>query len=103
MKPENKEKAEKLRKDDARLVKVRYINHQETNGKLDIHYCRWAGEPIVQYRFLQGEEYEIPYGLVKQINESYLPQRSEVLDRDGVPTAKEGAHKRIHEMVPTKF
>lgn len=104
MEPNKKEEIEKIKEDDGRMVKVRYVNHQDQeNGKLDIHYCKYAGDPILFYRFLSGFEYTVPMGLVKQINNSKLVTRSEVLDKNGMPTRVDGKDKRVHEMVPTHF
>jgi len=103
MTPENKAKAQKQKKEDEKLVKARYINHRERNGVLEVPYCKWAGEPIRFYKLLNGYEYDVPKGLVDQVNEAVLPQRSEVLDRNGVPTKKDSAPLRVHELLPTRF
>lgn len=102
MKPEMKTKCEKMRKDDARIVKARYMNHRGQNERLTKPYMRWAGDPIETWHFIPGEEYELPKGLVDEVNDprKKLAQRSEVLDASGKPTLKDGPGERIHEFVP---
>lgn len=102
-KPENKVKLEKQMKEDGRIVKARYVNHQERNGRLEVPYCKWPGEPIRMYKLISGHEYEVPKGLIDQVNSSVMPQRSEILDRNGQPTQMEGQGIRVHELLPTRF
>lgn len=102
--PENKAKAEKLRKDEARLVKARYRNTRGSNERLTKPYCRWAGDPIKIYHLIPGEEYELPYGFVKEVNDNPgLPKRSEILDASGQPSVKDGTPEKLHELVPVGF
>lgn len=102
MKPEIKAKAEKLKKDECKIVKARYINHREKNGKLEKPYCHWAGEPIMMFRFLNGYTYEVPMGLVTEVNDTVDIKRSEILDSQGVPT-KRDVPDHVHEFVPVSF
>ncbi len=105
MTPETKAKAEKLRKEDSKKVKARYINHRGDHERLTKPYCRWAGDPIHTYHLIPGQVYELPMGLVNEINDprKKLPRRSEILDVNGQPTAKDGASECIHELVPVSF
>lgn len=48
--PENKVKAEKLKKDESRLVRAKYRNNRGSNERLTKPYCRWAGDPIKVFR-----------------------------------------------------
>lgn len=105
MKPETKAKAEKLRKEESRLVKARYINHRGNHERLTKPYMRWAGDQIQTWHFIPGYTYELPLGLVNEVNDpnKRLAQRSEVLDSKGMPTKKDGPGERIHEFVPVAF
>lgn len=103
MTPETKAKAEKLRKEESRLVNARYINHRGSNERLEKPYCRWAGDQIQSWKFIPEYTYEVPVGLINEVNASRLAQRSEVLDANGVPTKKDGKGVRIHEFVPVGF
>ena len=98
-------KMESLKKEECRIVKARYMNHRGPNERLEKPYCRWAGEPIQMWRFIPGQVYDVPKGLVDEVNDpnKVLKQRSEILDKNGQPTTKEGAGMRIHEFVPVGF
>jgi hypothetical protein len=104
---EGKQKAkfEKAREEDGRLVKARYINHRGENERLDKPYCRWPGDDIQIWHMIPNCTYEVPYGLVKEVNSerAKLPKRSEILDQSGMPTKVEGASIHIHELVPVGF
>lgn len=105
MEPELKSKAEKLRKDDSKIVKARYINHRGMNERLDKPYCRYAGDPIRMYHLIPGYTYDLPMGFIKEINEPlHQPmKRSGLLDQKGqeLPSDKKG--DAIHELVPVSF
>ncbi len=103
MKPEIKAKAEKLRKEESRVVKARYINHRGKNERLDKPYCRYAGDPIQIFHLIPDNVYELPLGFINEVNSVRLAQRSEVLDKDGIPTKKDGKGLQIHELVPVAF
>lgn len=103
MKPEVKAKAEKLRKEESRIVKARYINHRGNHERLTKPYCHWAGDPIQTWHFIPGYTYDVPKGLVDEVNSKRLAQRSEILDSKGMPTVKDGPGLQIHEFVPVGF
>ncbi len=104
MKPEIKAKAEKKKKDRARIVKAKYLNSRGMHERLDKQYCAGGGEPIQQWHCIPGHTYEVPLGLVEDVNENPgLPRRSEVVDASGKPTAKDGAPERIHQFVSINF
>lgn len=104
MTPEARTKAEKMKKDDAKMVKAKYINYRGINERLEKPYCKYAGDRIQIWKLIPNEVYELPYGFVKEINESRgMPVRSEILDGKGVPTTKDGASQKIHELIPISF
>lgn len=110
MKPEHAENMRKQKKEDARRVKARYINHEEReNGRLDKPYCKYAGDPIEQYHLIHDYEYTLPLGMVNEVNESRMPVREGLQSVDGNPVNKDGSPlardktKRVHELVPTSF
>jgi hypothetical protein len=102
MTPEAKAKAEKLRKEEKRIVKARYINHRGNQERLTKPYCRWAGDPIQIYHLIPGEVYELPMGLVNEVNNSGLIRRSKE-DTDRTPVGKIEGKDVIHELVPVGF
>lgn len=104
-KPEMKAKAEKKRKEENEIVKAKYLNSRGQNERLSKPYCRWAGDPIQFWHFIPGEEYEVPRGLIDEVNSPHarLPKRSQICDANGVPTQVDGASEIIHQFVPVAF
>lgn len=98
-----KAKLEKEREHDSKVVKARYINHRGQHERLTKPYMRWAGDPIQFWHLIPGETYELPLGFVEEVNQAKIPRRSEVLDKNGVPTKKDGMAEIIHELVPAGF
>lgn len=104
MKPDVKGKAEKLKKENARIVKAKYLNSRGMNERLDKQYCAGGGEPIQQWHCIPGYVYEVPLGLVEEVNKNPgMARRSEVVDANGNPTKKDGPPERIHQFVSINF
>lgn len=103
--PANKAKAEKLKKEEHRIVKARYINYRGPNERLSTEYCRWSGDPIESYHLIPGETYPLPMGLVNQVNDpnKWLKQRTDLLDAYERPILKEGPGEKVHELVSVEF
>ncbi len=91
-KPEHKKELEKQKKEDARLVKAEYLNSRGRHERLKKVYCRYAGDPIQIWNFIPGKIYEVPLGLVNEVNDKnkILPKRSGLLEVDGKEVTKEG-------------
>lgn len=94
---------ESLRKDESKLIKVRYINTKGANERLSLTYCRWDGDPLLSYNFIPNSEYEIPKGLIKQINEKKNHRRSGLLDSKGSPLAADQMESSEHMFVAVNF
>lgn len=111
MTPEMKAKCEKEKKEDARIVKVKYINARGKHERLSKPYCRWSGDPIQQWHLIPGYTYEVPYGLVKEVNEEQgvMKKRSGLVSVDGKdlnegkPLDKDEEGERLHQLVPAEF
>lgn len=104
MNPTMKAKAEKLKKEESKVVKAKYLNYRGTHERLSKPYCRWEGDPIQMWHFIPNETYEVPMGLVNEVNSSPgLARRSEILDAHGRPTMKEGKAEKLHEFVAIGF
>lgn len=71
---------QKLRDEESRMVKVQYINTKGTQERLERPYMRWDGDPVLTYRFIPEEVYEIPKGLMDEVNSKRLPKRSGLID-----------------------
>ena len=112
MKPEEKAKAEKMKKEDSRIVKAEYMNSRGRHERLTKPYCRWAGDPIRIYHFIPGKVYEVPKGLVDEVNDQskYLKRRSGLVSIDGNPVTKDESPldadqdgEWLHRLVPVGF
>lgn len=101
----DRSKMEALRKEQSRPVKVQYLNSRGKNERLTTPYCKWAGDPIDSWHFIPEEIYEVPMGLVEQVNDKnkHIPKRSEVLDKNGRPTAVDGSSEWLHKLIPAGF
>lgn len=102
MTPEMKAKCEKLRKEESRIVKARYINHRGMHERLSKPYMRWAGDKIQMWHLIPGHTYDLPVGFVNEVNNSGLKKRS-MNDGDKTPVDKQEGVDRIHELVPVSF
>lgn len=110
MDPKTKAEVEKQAKEDAKIVKVEYINRTGKHERLEKPYCRYAGEPIQQWRFIPGHVYEVPLGLVKEVNQARMPKRSGLVEvdgqkvnSDGSPLAQDQEGEWVHKMIPVSF
>lgn len=102
--PKEKERQIKQKKEDARLVKARYINHQGNHERLTKPYVRYAGDPICTYHLIPGHVYELPMGFINEVNGNPgLANRAEKLDVNGVPSKTDGKPSKVHELVPVSF
>ncbi len=110
MKPDVKAKLEKEKKEDARIVKVEYFNKKGRHERLTKPYCRYAGDAIELWKFIPGKVYDIPMGLVKEVNEKKNVVRSGLLEVDGEKYTQSGSpldrdeeSDSEHRFIPVKF
>lgn len=109
MKPADAEKKRKEMKEDAKIVKARYINRRGINERLEKPYCRYPGEPIQLWKLIPEQIYEVPLGFVKEVNENRVPVRAGLQSVDGVSVNHSGeplardTQDVIHELVPISF
>lgn len=87
MKPEHKKEMEARKKEDAKLVKAEYMNSRGKHERLTKPYARYSGDPIQIWHFIPGKVYEIPLGLVNEVNDKNknIPKRSGLISIDGKP------------------
>jgi hypothetical protein len=110
--PEHKAKLEKEMKEDNRVVKAEYINSNGRSERLEKKYCKYPGDDIQEWRFIPGFTYQVPYGLVKEVNESNdkLVQRADLVSldgdlvqQDGRPLSKDRSAPWVHKFVAAGF
>lgn len=90
-KPEHKKEMERRKKEDAKVVKAEYMNSRGRHERLTKPYCAGSGEPIQIWHFIPGKVYEVPLGLVNEVNDKnkHLPKRSGLVSIDGEPLRKD--------------
>ena len=112
MSPPNKIKLEKEKKEDSKLVKAEYLNSRGKHERLTKAYCKYAGDPIQIWHFIPGKAYEVPLGLVKEVNDKnkILKKRSGLLEvdgstvnKDGSPLAQDEDGEWLHKFVASGF
>lgn len=110
MSPDVKAKLEKEKKEDARIVKVEYINSRGKHERLTKPYCKYAGDPIQVWHMIPGKTYEVPLGFVKEVNAVRMTVRSGLVSVDGnsvnkdeSPLAKDMEGEQLHRLVPVGF
>ena len=111
-KPEHKKEMERRKKEDAKIVKAEYMNSRGRHERLTKPYCAGSGEPIQIWHLIPGKVYEVPRGLVDEINDKnkVLPKRSGLvsidgnsLNKDDSPLDRDEVGDWLHKMVPVSF
>lgn len=101
--PKWKKEAERMKAEDHKMVKARYINKRGNHERLDKPYMRWAGDPIRIYHLIPGYIYDLPMGFVNEINSKKNVMRSDRVDENGKIATQDSIGEAIHELVPVSF
>ena len=93
MKPEHKKELQAQKKEDARMVKAEYMNSMGRHERLTKPYCKYAGDPVQIWHFIPGHVYEVPLGLVNEVNDKtkIMKKREGLLSVDDREVTKSGA------------
>lgn len=92
-----------LRKDQSKMVKCQYINKKGDAERLDMTFCLWDGDPLLTYKFVPDQEYEIPKGLVDQVNNKKVMKRSGLLDKNNKPLMVDSQEGTEHRFIALGF
>jgi len=112
MKPEHKKELEKQKKEDSRIVKAEYLNSRGRHERLTKPYCKYAGDPIQIWHFIPGKVYDVPLGLVNEVNDKnkIMKKRSGLVSLDGnsvnkdeSPLAQDEEGEWLHRFVAHGF
>jgi hypothetical protein len=111
MKPEHKKEMERLKKEHSRIVKAEYMNSRGRHERLTKPYCKYSGDPIQIWHFIPGKVYEVPLGLVEEVNDKnkILKKRNELISIDGAdvnngaPLAQDQEGDWLHKFVAVGF
>jgi len=84
---------EKQKKEDSRMVKAEYMNSRGKHERLTKPYCKYAGDPLQIWHFIPGKVYEVPLGLVNEVNDKnkVMKRREGLMEVDGKEVTKSGA------------
>lgn len=75
---------EKHRKEDAKLVKGIFKNLECVGGDVEFAHHEYKGEPTRVYHLIDGQEYEIPFGVAKHLNRQCKYKKSKhLVDKNG--------------------
>jgi hypothetical protein len=89
--PHIAEELRKQKKEDSRMVEVTLITKGPRTERLEKPYCRYAGDPIHQYKLIPGRTYKLPLGFIKEVNKDPPPVRSGLMEVDGERVQADGA------------
>lgn len=112
LKGEAKKIIESEKKEDSRIVRAEYMNRRGTHERLEMPYCKYAGDPIQMWKFIPGYVYDVPLGLVNQVNDKHkiMKKREGLLSVDSNPVKKDGSPlekdldgEYLHKFVPVGF
>lgn len=91
---DNKEKLEKLKKEDSKMVRGRFFCHEPKGGNVKFSYRKYKGDPIRTYILYDGQDYELPVGVVKHINSCGWNIHAHAVDGQGRPSVNVGKRVR---------
>ncbi len=112
MKPEHKKELERKKKEDSRVVKAEYMNSRGRHERLTKPYCKYAGDPIQIWHFIPGKTYDVPLGLIEEVNDKtkIMAKRSGLVSVDGNAVTKDESPldrdqdgEWLHKFVPVAF
>ena len=101
--PKWKEEMVKAKKKDAEIIKAKYMNKQGKQERLTRPYCKYPGDPIQTWHFIPGYEYDVPRGLVEEVNNQKAWKRSGLVDDKGNELKKDYEEESVHQFVPVSF
>jgi hypothetical protein len=94
---------QKLKADQCKMKKVIYINTKGRKDPYERPYCKWDGDPILSYKFLPEHEYEVPQGLIDEVNALRVNKRSGLLDAFERPILKDEVEPSEHRFISSQF
>lgn len=82
---------EYMRDKDREIVKGIFHFYEVPGGNMEFSFKMYKGDPVVNYKFTDGEICSIPLGVAKHLNKSgRYPVHAHTMDKDGNPVMKIG-------------
>lgn len=75
-KEKDRPQMEKLHKEQSKMQKCMYINKKGKNERREMTYNLWDGDPLLAYKFIPDQEYDVPMGLINLVNKVKKQKRS---------------------------
>ena len=101
--PKWKEEMIKLKKKHSEVIQAKYINKRGKHERLTRPYVKYAGDPVQTWHFIPDQIYDVPRGLVEEVNTQKAWKRSGLLNEDGKPLNKDVEEESVHSFVPVAF
>ena len=110
--PADAERLRKEKKEDSKMVEAQYLNARGGHERLEKVYCKYAGDPIQQWRLIPNRTYKLPLGMIKEVNDEskHLKRREGLVSIDdknvtstGAPLASDQDGGWLHKLVPVNF
>ena len=88
------------------------MNSRGRHERLTKPYCKYAGDPIQIWHLIPGKVYELPMGLVNEVNDKnkIMKRREGLVEIDGEPVQNSKAPLSqdqdgdwLHKLVPVGF
>ena len=80
------DKFEQMRKEDSKIIKGVFRDNELHGGTVSFPFRKWKGDPVKNYTFTDGQEYEIPLAVAKHLNSGCCYEKhSYLLGTDGKP------------------
>lgn len=77
---------ERRRKEDSRMIKGIFQDHEVKGGTVQFPFRKWKGDPVEMYSLTDGQEYELPLAVVKHLNSNCCyEEHSYLMDSGGKP------------------
>jgi len=99
-------KLEKAQEEDAKISKIRFINHMSKGGKLEFTFRKYKEDPYRTYSLQDGMIYDLPMAVINHINEDCaLPKREYDKGPNGVTLLSTSviSKEKKYECVPANF
>jgi len=90
-------------KKDLKSIKGKFMCHEPKGGSVKFSYRKYKGEPIQTYYLEDNEEYELPVGVVKHLNNTGWRDSVYLLDAKGNPIKGKGKFNRRFSFQPIDF
>lgn len=107
--PHIQEILRKEKEKDSKLVRAEYVNSTGKHDRLEMVYCKYAGDPIQSWKFIPGYTYDVPRGLAEEINESHKNQKKREgllsvngneVNKDSSPLSNDISADWVHKFIP---